>query len=110
MFYTIIEFLIPNGYFPSAALLKEYSKSKLTRGLNTLPLLEYLNYRFDEYCQMSEEDYERLRKRFESIPPFVFYFNPYIQLQEKVDCGIELITGFFGGDGVSAVKWNRLKV
>ena len=43
VFYRIMEFLIPNGYLPSAALLKEYSKSKVTRELNTLPPLEYIN-------------------------------------------------------------------
>ena len=108
VFCTIMEFLIPNGYLPSAALLKEYSESKVTIKLNTLPSREYINSRFSEYDQMSEEDYERLKKRFESRPPFVFYFNPNIELQEKVDDGWILKIGFFAeGTDVSINKWNR---
>ena len=104
----IMEFLIPNGYLPSAALLKEYSKSKVTLELNTLPSREYLNSNFSKYDQISEESYERLRKRLESRPPFIFYFNPSIQLQEKVDEGWILKIGFFvEGTEVSVNKWNR---
>ena len=104
-FYMIMEFLIPNGYLPSAALLKEYSESKVTRELNILPSREYLNTKFDEDNQMSEEDYERLKKRFESRPPFIFYFNPSIELQEKIDHGWLLKKGFFvEGTDVSVNK------
>ena len=45
--------------------------------------------------QMSEGVYELLRKRFYSKPPFVFYFNPNIELEEKVDNGSVLKIGFF---------------
>ena len=44
---------------------------------------------------MSEGVYELLRKRFYSKPPFVFYFNPNIELEEKVDNGSVLKIGFF---------------
>ena len=108
VFYLIMEFLIPNGFLPSAALLKEYAESKVTRVLNTLPPLEYLNSKFDEDCQMSEESYERLRKRLEARHPFVCYFNPNIELQEKVYCNYYMI-GFFYADNVSVKKWNRLQ-
>ena len=102
----IMEFLIPNGHLPSAALLKEYSISKVTRELNTLPSLEYFNSKFDENCQMSEEAYELLRKRFKSRPPFVFYFNPSIELKEKVYNGWILKKGFFKKlTDVSVNKW-----
>ena len=100
VFYLIMEFLIPNGYLPSAALFKEYSESKITKQLNTLPPLEYLNSKFDEDFKMSEEEYEILRKRFESRPPFVYYFNPNIKLQEKIYCNY-YIKGFFDADNVS---------
>ena len=95
VFSTIMEFLIPNGHLPSAALLKEYSESKVTIVLNTLPPLEYLNSKFGEYNQMSEEDYERLRKIFESRPPIVFYFNPNIELSEVFYDKRILMIGFF---------------
>ena len=111
VFYIIMEFLIPNGYLPSAALLKEYSESKTTRELNTLPTREYLNSKFDKYDQMSEEAYEKLRKIFESKPLFVFYFNPNIQLKERVDGGWILMKGFsVKGTNVSVNKWNILKI
>ena len=105
VFYTIIEFLILNGYLPSATLLKEYSKSKVTRELNTLPTREYINSKFDKIYEMSKERYEQLRKRFESRPPFVFYFNPSIGFQKKVCFGWLLKIGFFeNGTKVSVNK------
>ena len=105
VFYMIMEFLIPNGYLPSAALLKEYSDSKVTKKLNTLPSREYLNKMFYEDCQMSEEAYERLRKRFESRPHFVFSFDPNIELKEMVNNnGWILKIGFFNADEVSVNK------
>ena len=111
VFYMIMEFLIPNSYLPSAALLKEYSESKVTKKLNTLPAREYINSKFDEYTQLNEEDYELLRKRFESRPPFVFCLNPNSELQEKVDCGSVLKTGFFEKrTNVKVNKLNRLEV
>ena len=107
----IMEFMFENSYKPSAALLKEYSESKITRELNTLPPLEYLNSKFKKYAQMSKVAYERLRKRLESRPPFVFYFNPNIQKQEKACSGWRLKIGFFAeGKDVSVNKWNRLHV
>ena len=111
VFYIIMEFLIPNGYLPSAVLLKEYSESNITKRLNTLPPLEYLNSKFDKDNQMSERVYKLLRKRFESRPPIVFYFNPDIELKEKVIDWKILEIGFFSkGTKVSVNKWNRLEV
>ena len=104
VFYTIMEFLIPNDYLPSAALLKEYSKSKVTRELNTLPTREYLNSNFIKYLQISDERYKFLRKRLESRPPFAFYFNPNIELRENVYDGWVLMKGFFDKYGVSFNK------
>ena len=109
VFYMIMEFLIPNGYLPSAALLKEYSESKVTKKFNTLPSLEYINAKFGEYRFMSYQDYELLKKRFESRPPFVFYFNPNIEFQE-INNDWQLMVGLFDVDDVSINKWNRLKI
>ena len=104
-----MEFLIPNGYLPSAALLGEYYESKVTRELNTLPTREYINSKFNEDKQMSEEAYETLRRKFESRPPFVFYFNPNIEIQEKVLDGRRLAKGFFDDDydGLDDVSVNK---
>ena len=100
----IMEFMFEYSFKPSAALFEEYSKSEFTKKLNTLPTREYINNKIKERWQMSEERYERLRKRFESRPPFVFYINPNIEFQEKV-YGYELMIGSFAeGTEVSVNK------
>ena len=35
-----------------------------------------------ELNQISEEAYDRLKERYSSRPPFVFFFNPTIQLEQ----------------------------
>ena len=41
----------------------EYAQSEVTKMLNTLQTREFYNERFKKYLQMSEEDYDRLKKR-----------------------------------------------
>ena len=77
-----MDFLIPSGLLPSNSLYMEYAKSEITKMLNTLQTREFYNENFDSKYQMSEEAYDRLKKRYESRPPFVFFFNPTIQLEE----------------------------
>ena len=60
----------------------EYAQSEVTKMLNTLQTREFYNEKFYEDEQMSEEAYDRLKKRYSSRPPFVFFFNPTIQLQQ----------------------------
>ena len=102
VFNIIMDFLFEYSFKPSSELHKEYYESELTRELNTLPSREYLNSK-SKY-KMSEEAYKLLRKRFESIPLFVFYFNPNIQMQEKVCYGCYVIGFFTEGTKVSANK------
>ena len=109
VFEIIMEFLFGYSFKPSAELHREYSESKVTRELNTLPPLEFLNSKFGEYSQMSEEDYERLRERFESRPPFVFYFNPNIELHEEVGGTIYIIGFFDEGTKVGVNEQNKLQ-
>ena len=60
---------------------------------------------------MSEKDYEELRKRFESRPPFVFYFNPNIELQERVNENDGFMKGFIDEEtNVSANRQNKLEI
>ena len=106
----IMEFLIPNGYLPSAALHIKYSKSKLTSELNTLPTRENLNSKFEKNMKVRKENYEKLRKRFNSRAPVIFYFSPNIELQEMDSSGRIFKKGLFDADYVSANKWNRLEV
>ena len=77
-----MDFLIPSGLLPSNSLYLEYAKSEVTKMLNTLQTREFYNEKFDKNYPMSEEDYDRLKKRYSSRPPFVFFFNPTIQLQQ----------------------------
>ena len=100
VFDLIMEFLIPNWYLPSTFLLKEYIESELTKKFNTLSTLKYFNKKPDEYHQISEVDYERLRSWFDSRPPIVFYFNPKMQIQEYVKDDY-LNIGFKGSKGES---------
>ena len=79
-----MEFLIPSGLQPSNSLYMEYAKSEVTKMLNTLQTREFYNDKFKSRYQMSEEDYDRLKERYSSRPPFVFLFNPTIQLQQIV--------------------------
>ena len=58
-----MEFLIPSGLLPSNSLYMEYAQSEVTKMLNTLQTREFYNEKFDKDDQMSEEDYDRLKKR-----------------------------------------------
>ena len=64
MFDLIMDFLIPSGLQPSNSLYMKYAKSEVTKMLNTLQTREFYNEMFDEDEQMSEEDYDRLKKRY----------------------------------------------
>ena len=80
-------FLIPSGLLPSNSLYMEYAKSEVTKMLNTLQTREFYNEKFDKNYPMSEEKYYRLKKRYSSRPPFVFFFNPTIQLEQFTEYG-----------------------
>ena len=58
-----MDFLIPSGLLPSHSLYMEYAKSEVTKMLNTLQTREFYNEMFVENEQMSEEDYDGLKKR-----------------------------------------------
>ena len=100
VFDLIMEFLIPNWHLPSTFLFKEYIESEFAKKFNTLSTLKYFNKKHDEYHQISEEAYERLRSWFDSRPPIVFYFNPKMQIQEYAKDDY-LNIGFKGSKGVS---------
>ena len=69
-----MDFLIPSGLQPSSLLYLEYSQSEVTKMLNTLQTREFYNEMFKKFFedrnwdfteddQMSEEAYDRLKKR-----------------------------------------------
>ena len=74
------------GFEPSESLKEEYRKSEFNRKLTTFPEYEYLNSLYKN--GLDKEKYEFMKMRFESRPPFVYYFNPDIQLEE--DFGINI--------------------
>ena len=82
VYEIIMDFLIPFGLKPSAALFKEYQQSEVTKRLNTLPSRDYLNSKFSNGYEISEESYNRLKERHSSRPPFVYFFNPSLKIEE----------------------------
>ena len=75
-----MDFMYEFGLEPSESLKEEYRDSAFNRKLNTFPEYEYLNFLYEN--GFSKEKYELMKMRFESRPPFVYYFNPSIQLEE----------------------------
>ena len=82
VYETVMDFLIPFGLKPSAALFKEYQQSEVTKRLNILPPRDYLNSKFSNGYEISEESYNRLKERLSSRPPFVYFFNPNLKIEE----------------------------
>ena len=96
-----MDFLIPSGLQPSNSLYMEYAQSEVTKIL-TLKTREFYNemskkffkdkkWDFTEDDQMSEEAYDRLKERYCSRPPFVFFFNPTIQLEQFTEHGLNYV-------------------
>ena len=81
VFNTVMDFMCKYGFEPSESLKEEYRKSKTNKRLSTFPEYEYLSSNFEN--GFSKEKYEFMKMRFDSRPPFVYYFNPDIQLEEK---------------------------
>ena len=75
---------------PSKILLSAYSKSEVTKKLNTLPSYQHLYDLFqrgveeenDPSLQMKKKTYEFMMNRFNSRSPFIFYFNPNFEVTE----------------------------
>ena len=94
VYETVMDFLILFGLKPSADLFKEYQQSEVTKRLNTLPSRDYLNSKFSNGFEISEEDYNRLKERFTSRPPLAYFFNPNLKIEEWSYLENELIIGF----------------
>ena len=83
------------GLEPSESLKEEYRNSEFNRRLNTFPEYEYLNSLYEN--GFSKEKYEFMKMIFESRPPFVYYFNPDIQLEEDFGRNKDGISGYVIG-------------
>ena len=106
-----MNFLIPFDLKPSAALFKEYQQSEVTKRLNKLPPRDYLNSEFSNGYLISEENYNRLKERLSSRPPFVYLFNPSLQIKELNYSTNTYIIGFEDyKSGVSILKDQSLAI
>ena len=75
-----MDFMYELGFEPSESLKEEYRNSGFNRKLNTFPEYDHLNFLYKN--GFDKEKYDFMKMRFESRPPFVYYFNPDIQLEE----------------------------
>ena len=57
-----------------------YRNSSININLTPFPEYEYLNSLYEN--GFIKEKYDFLKMRFESQPPFVYFFNPDIQLEK----------------------------
>ena len=97
----IMDFIDENDLEPSDTLKDEYSQSEFTKKLNQLPTYQYLEKKFKR--KMKKSSYEKLKKRYESKAPYIYYFNPNIPIEEKIgedQLGKYIEIGFFSKDRV----------
>ena len=80
-----MEFLIPFGFKPISSLLDQYSESEVTKTLNLFPSLDLLNKTFSDWMGIDVIDYNRMKNAYNSLPPFVYYVNPEIKIEEYAD-------------------------
>ena len=107
VFDIVMDFMNELGFEPSKSLKEEYREWETNNRLTTFPEYEYLSSIFEN--DFSKEKYDFMKMRFESRPPFVFYFNPDIQLEEKFGVNKDEISvynlGFYSkGTFVSLLK------
>ena len=81
VFDTVMDFMYEFGFEPSESLKEEYRNSEFNKNLTTFPEYEYLNSLYED--GFPKEKYKFMKMRFESRPPFVYYFDPDIQLKEN---------------------------
>ena len=82
-----MDFMYEHGLEPSESLKEEYREWETNKRLTTFPEYEYLNSLYEK--GFDKEKYDFMKMRFESRPPFVYYFNPDIQLEEKFGINID---------------------
>ena len=78
--HRVMNFMWKNMLNPSDALIEEYRQSKTNKTLNLFPSKE-------DWMKiwMSKEDYEGLKKAYSSRPEFIYYFDPDLDIQTKIE-------------------------
>ena len=65
---------------PSEELTKFYSQSETTKILNEIPTFMDLK----EKIGIKREVYDKLKERYSCKPPFVYFFNPKLDVRTKI--------------------------
>ena len=65
---------------PSEELIKFYSQSETTKTLNDFPSFMDLK----EKIGMKIEVFDKLKERYSSKPPFVYFFNPKLDIRIRI--------------------------
>ena len=107
VFDTVMDFMYELRFEPSESLKEEYREWETNKRLTSFPEYENLNSLYKNGFE--KEKYEFMKMRFESRPPFVYYFNPDIQLEENFGLTINgnryYQTGFYSkGTNVSLLE------
>ena len=80
VFDRVMQFMKDTNQKPSEELIKFYSQSETTKTLNEIPTFMDLK----EKIGMKREAYDKMKERYSSKPPFVYFFNP------KLDVGTHI--------------------
>ena len=78
--HKVMKFMWKNKLKPSKALVKKYRKSKTTKTLNLFPSKEDW-----KKIGIKEEKYDNLKKAYSSRPKFIYYFDPHLKIQTKIE-------------------------
>ena len=79
--HRVMDFMRDNNLKPSDALIEEYRLSKTTKTLNRLPSKQ----EWMEEIEMEENWYDDLKKAYSSRPEFIYYFDPHLDMETKID-------------------------
>ena len=94
LFDEIIEFMSENKFKPSKSLQAQYECCQTTTNLK-FPEYHILK----EKLKMTIKDYDKIKERFELMPPLVYFFDPELKVKTKnwVNDGgdIEVSTWYF---------------
>ena len=80
VFDRVMLFMQDTNLKPSEELIKFYARSEATKILTEIPSFMDLK----EKIGMKREVYDKLKERYSSKPPFVYFFNPKLDVQIEI--------------------------